>query len=367
MDIIQAKQEVIRAGWKLLASGLIARTWGNISARVSDTQFVISPSGKDYNKLTPEDIVLVDIADGSWEGEVKPSSEKGVHAAVYRLRPEACFVIHTHQDFATDLSVLGRNFHLTLSDQSIKEKLGPYIPTARYALSSTKALENNVAFCLEKYPQSKAVLMRNHGTVCLGRDADEAFDIAQTLEEICRTKMEQIIRHKLPEPLGVGALSAGRWVKAWHREIHEEYDEHYRIFDNPKIGCVVKVNSPFIVAISLLTGRMRAYVDDLAQIAGPTIPCLAPDATDKQIAKHFTGEAGAVMIRGEGAICAARDEADAEALAMVLDKGCQAALLARSVKDHPLGKTTKAVSVGGGQLEHIIYTKKYSKLKNGED
>ena len=366
-DIIDAKKEVILAGERLLESGLIARTWGNISARISDTQFVISPSGRDYNKLTPEDIVLCNIADASWEGDVKPSSEKGVHAAVYRLRPEANFVIHTHQDFATDLSVLGRQFHLTLSDQTIKDKLGPYIPTAAYALSSTKTLEKHVAFCLGKYPQSRTVLMRNHGTVCLGRDMEEAFDIAQTLEDICRMKMGQILRHELPEPLGAGAVAAGRYAKAYHRDIHEEYDEHYLIFDNPKIGCVVEVKSPFIVAMSLLTRRMRVYVDDLAQIAGTTITCLPADTSDRQIARHLGGESGAVMISGRGAVCAAANEEDAEAVAMVLDKGCQAALLARAVKDHPLGRTTKAVGRAGGNLEHLVYTKKYSKLKDRED
>ena len=365
-DIDTAKREVIRAGEQLVASGLIARTWGNVSARISDEQFVITPSGKAYEGLKPEDIVVVNIADASWEGDVKPSSEKGMHAAIYRLRPEAQFIIHTHQDFATDLSVLGRQFHLTLSDKDINGKLGYYIPTARYALSSTKALEKNVAFCLAKYPQAKTVLMRNHGAVCLGKDAEEAFDLALTLEDICRTKTEQILRHKMPKPLGAGALADGRYAKAWHRGIHEEYDAYYEIFDDPKIGCVVETNAPFIVAMSLLTKKMRAYVDDLAQIAGPSIRVLPENATKRQIAKALGSPSGAVMIRGRGAVCVGADEADAEAVAMILDKGCQAALLARAVRRHPLGRTTGAVSLGGGHLERFVYKQKYSKLKGGE-
>lgn len=59
MDIMQAKELVIKAGKELVASGLIARTWGNISCRISDTQFVITPSGRPYETLTPEEIVLV--------------------------------------------------------------------------------------------------------------------------------------------------------------------------------------------------------------------------------------------------------------------------------------------------------------------
>ena len=81
MEIMQAKELVIKAGKELVASGLIARTWGNISCRISDTQFVITPSGRAYETLTPEEIVLVNIEDLEYDGEIKPSSEKGIHAA----------------------------------------------------------------------------------------------------------------------------------------------------------------------------------------------------------------------------------------------------------------------------------------------
>ena len=106
MDIMQAKETVIRAGHELIAAGLIARTWGNISCRISDTQFVITPSGRAYETLTPEEIVLVNIEDLEYEGEIKPSSEKGIHAACYKLRPEVNFVIHTHQVNASIVSAL---------------------------------------------------------------------------------------------------------------------------------------------------------------------------------------------------------------------------------------------------------------------
>ena len=76
MDILEAKRTVIRAGIELVKEGLIQRTWGNVSCRVSDTQFVITPSGRDYLSLEPGDIVAVNIADLAYEGDVKPSSEK---------------------------------------------------------------------------------------------------------------------------------------------------------------------------------------------------------------------------------------------------------------------------------------------------
>ena len=111
MEIMQAKELVIKAGKELIESGLIARTWGNISCRISDTQFVITPSGRAYETLTPEEIVLVNIEDLEYEGEIKPSSEKGIHAACYKLRPEINFVIHTHQVNASIVSTLGMDIN----------------------------------------------------------------------------------------------------------------------------------------------------------------------------------------------------------------------------------------------------------------
>jgi len=88
----EAARLVLAAGIQLLDRGLIARTWGNISARLSESEFLITPSGRAYETLTPEELVAVKIADCSWEGDVKPSSEKGVHAALYALRPEVDFI-----------------------------------------------------------------------------------------------------------------------------------------------------------------------------------------------------------------------------------------------------------------------------------
>ena len=107
MDIQAAKELVIKAGKEVVASGLIARTWGNISCRIDDKQFVITPSGRAYEDLTPDEIVLVNIEDLAYDGDVKPSSEKGIHAEAYKLRPEVNFVIHTHQMQASVVSALG--------------------------------------------------------------------------------------------------------------------------------------------------------------------------------------------------------------------------------------------------------------------
>ena len=69
----EARKLVIEAGLKLVENKLIARTWGNISARISKDEFIITPSGKAYDKLTPADLVRVTVRDASYTGSVKPS------------------------------------------------------------------------------------------------------------------------------------------------------------------------------------------------------------------------------------------------------------------------------------------------------
>ncbi|MDF2871470.1 MAG: class aldolase/adducin family protein [Anaerocolumna sp.] len=135
MEEKEAKISVVNAGKKLVKVGLIARTWGNVSCRISDTQFVITPSGRDYMSLTPEEIVTVAIEDLSYEGNIRPSSEKGVHAEVYKHKSDVNFVIHTHQENASVISTLGL--------ESVKADvqyplLGKKIICAAYGLPGTE-------------------------------------------------------------------------------------------------------------------------------------------------------------------------------------------------------------------------------------
>lgn len=141
-EIEEAKRLVVEAGKKLVETGLIARTWGNVSARISDTQFVITPSGRAYETLTPEEVVVVNIEDCSHEGDIKPSSEKGVHADAYKHRPEVNFVIHTHQKAATIVSITGMEIRNVYDE--FKSVLGTKVPTAEYAMSTTNSLRKRL-------------------------------------------------------------------------------------------------------------------------------------------------------------------------------------------------------------------------------
>ncbi|HRB70064.1 MAG TPA: class II aldolase/adducin family protein, partial [Chitinophagales bacterium] len=86
MNIEEIKYKVCEAGKMLLKEGLVARTWGNVSIKVNDTQMVITPSGRPYDELTPNEMVLVDIYTLKYEGTIKPSSELKLHCEVYKTR-----------------------------------------------------------------------------------------------------------------------------------------------------------------------------------------------------------------------------------------------------------------------------------------
>ena len=193
MDIQAAKELVIKAGKEVVASGLIARTWGNISCRVSDTQFVITPSGRPYEGLTPEEIVLVNIADLSYDGDVKPSSEKGIHAEAYKLRPEVNFVIHTHQMQASVISTLG--FDINSVDAKSAEIIGDNVPLASYGLPGTGKLREGVVAAIKR-SDSKAVIMAHHGALCMGESSTAHFAWAKAMK--MRLRLPQNLKKSAP-------------------------------------------------------------------------------------------------------------------------------------------------------------------------
>lgn len=186
MDINQAKKIVCDAGKRLLQEGLVARTWGNVSVKVNDRQMVITPSGRKYDELTPEDMVLVDIYTLKYEGTLKPSSELKLHCEVYKTRPHIGSVIHTHQLYASIVAAAQRDVEVL--DPEHQRILGAsVIKAAPYALPNTKKITVDTANAIEN---SNAALMSNHGVVCIGKDLEDAFVVARTLEAACALFIE---------------------------------------------------------------------------------------------------------------------------------------------------------------------------------
>lgn len=84
------------AGVRMLEENLVQGTWGNISIRLDEKHALVTPSGLDYVVMTPDDLPVVDIETLEWTGPRKPTSERKIHAAILRARPEINVVLHSH-------------------------------------------------------------------------------------------------------------------------------------------------------------------------------------------------------------------------------------------------------------------------------
>lgn len=185
MNLEEARLALLEAGQRLVGEGLVARTWGNVSARVEDGKMLITPSGRKYEELTGEDMVSVDLRTGKHDGPRKPSSEKGLHKEIYRSRPEIHAIIHTHQMNASTVAAARREVPPILDDMA--QIIGPSVRVADYALPSTKKIVRTTVKALKG---RMAALMANHGAVCVGRDLEEAFVVCQVLEKACKAFIE---------------------------------------------------------------------------------------------------------------------------------------------------------------------------------
>ena len=199
----QLKKDVYEANMELPRRGLITYTWGNVSGRDAETgYFVIKPSGVDYDKLTPDDMVVVDLTGKVIEGKYRPSSDTPTHIELYKKYPEIGGIVHTHSPEATSWAQAGRSIPLygtTHADYFY----GP-IPCAR---SLTKEeiegeYEKNTGLVIiETFEENginpvhtPGVLCCNHGPFTWGKDAAEAVHNAVVLEEVAKmaTKTEMI-------------------------------------------------------------------------------------------------------------------------------------------------------------------------------
>nr|WP_211486709.1 class II aldolase/adducin family protein [Corallococcus exiguus] len=162
---------------RMNTSGLNQGTSGNLSQRV-EGGFLLTPSGMNYETMTPEDLVLMRF-DGSHEGHRKPSTEWQLHRDLLQARPEVGAVLHTHSMFSTTLACLRRGipaFHYMVSAAG-----GTDIRCAEYATFGTPELARHMMVALEG---RKACLLANHGMVAVGMDQAAAWKLAVEVETL---------------------------------------------------------------------------------------------------------------------------------------------------------------------------------------
>lgn len=324
-----ARELICDTGRELLKTGLVARTWGNVSCRLDKSSFLITPSGLDYLKTMPEDIVYVDLSTMEWEGKHKPSSEKGVHAAAYELFGDVGFVIHTHQNCASAIGLAGfDSMDITSAE---REALGG-VAKAEYGLPGMKKLKNAVKSAMQT--GAHTVFMVNHGVVVCGSDKKQAMERVQLLEDICRRNLHlgNAAPKRLSEKKATELISAVR----------------------QEIPTAELSGSDAAVMWSGKRKTLHAQLDDMAQMLGSHVPCVRASA--KKAVKALSAR-DAVFVQGVGAIVKADDPDDREALKLLTEKSALCALHTEA-----MGAKVKLGAVDTA-LMRFVYKKKYSKRK----
>ena len=162
---------------------LVVWTGGNISARdPASGLVVIKPSGVRYEKLRPDDMVVVDLDGRIVEGELKPSSDTASHLYIYRHRPDVGGVVHTHSPYATAFAAVGRPIPVVLT--AIADEFGCAIPCGGFSLIGDESIGRIV---VETIGNSPAVLLKNHGVFTIGKNAEAAVKAAVMAEDVART------------------------------------------------------------------------------------------------------------------------------------------------------------------------------------
>lgn len=174
----ELREKLCEYGKKLVATGLVQGTWGNLSIRLDDTYMLVTPSGLDYTRLTAADMVKVNINTLEYEGNLKPTSEKGLHAEVYIQRPDVGAVIHTHSKYCCVFAAAERP--MRINDPEMQKIFGTQVELAAYALPGTKKLMKNTVKALG---QNFGCIMSHHGMAACGADIETAFDNCVKLEE----------------------------------------------------------------------------------------------------------------------------------------------------------------------------------------
>lgn len=178
-----AKQEILDYCLRSMEYDLNFNTQGNISIRVPDEEdrFLITPTDLEYDKMTADDVVLVDSDANVIEGSLEPSSEVTVHLAVYRRRPDVNAIVHTEPIFANVWGAIGEPITGTLVNMVIYTK--GEVPIMPFALSNNSDFGD--AMC-DVMGDLNAVVWANHGLLTVGDNLRDAFKTSVAVESAAK-------------------------------------------------------------------------------------------------------------------------------------------------------------------------------------
>jgi L-ribulose-5-phosphate 4-epimerase len=174
------KQQIVETCQTLVKKGYLMATGGNVSLRLpGQNAFAVTPSNYDYLKMTAADVCVLDFGLQPLEGQRKPSVEAAMHGAIYQVRGDVNAVIHTHQVYASALTLIKAPIPALFDEQA--RFLGRSVEIIPYAPSGTGMLKNTIARHVKNH--NNAFMLQNHGALIFGHDLERAIHNVEILEK----------------------------------------------------------------------------------------------------------------------------------------------------------------------------------------
>jgi L-ribulose-5-phosphate 4-epimerase len=210
MNLQELREKVCLINKLLPATGLVTMHSGNASGLDRKSgRLVVKPSGMDYDKLTPECLVEVELSTGKIiDSELRPSVDLPHHLYLYRNMPEIGAVIHTHSNYATAFAAVGRAIPLCLT--AIADEFGGEIPCAPYIDNEGDHIGEAI---IKHRGRAPAILMGNHGVFAWGTTPDAAIKAAVMVEDVAKTVH---LAMQIGQPREIPPNEAEKWYKRYH-------------------------------------------------------------------------------------------------------------------------------------------------------
>ena len=211
MDLDELRNQVCYANKMLPATGLVTVHSGNASGLDRPSgRLLIKPSGVDYDKLCPEDLVEVDLETGRViDSRLRPSVDLPHHLFLYRNLAEVAGIVHTHSNYATAFAAVGKPIPLCLT--AIADEFGAKIPCAPYVDNEGDHIGQAILKFRNRAP---AILLANHGTFAWGDSPRAALKAAVMTEDVARTVH---LAMQLGQPREIPPEEAEKWYDRYHR------------------------------------------------------------------------------------------------------------------------------------------------------
>lgn len=175
------KMEIIKAGISLDRYGLISLAGGNLSLRQPSGEILVTPSGMIYEDMAADDVIVMDPEGKVIEGDRKPSSDTAAILYIFKHRPDVNAVIHTHQPYATAISLIQDEFHADLT--TLGNACGGNVPVAPYSSPGSEQMGIDTVNFLG---DTHAVILAHHGVMTTGDSMKQALNAAVYLEECAK-------------------------------------------------------------------------------------------------------------------------------------------------------------------------------------